>query len=75
MQKRSKPMRLFELDFFTYPAAGSPNNLTAGYAEERAKDEHSARRKLLDKCHKAGLFVYSLKLNQSNIDGGALCTA
>lgn len=75
MRKRSKPTRLFEFDIFTYPADGSPNNLTAGYAEERAKDEHSSRRQLIGKCLKKGMCVYSLTLNQTNIDGGALCTA
>ena len=74
MQKRSKPTRLFEFDIFTYPADG-PINLTAGFAEERAKDEHSARRSLIRKCLAKGMFVYALELNQSNINGGALCTA
>lgn len=74
MRKQPKLTRLFEFDIFTYPANG-PNNLTAGYAEERAKDEHTARRSLLRKCLAKGMFVYALELNQSNIDGGALCTA
>jgi len=75
MKKRRRPQRQFEFDIFTYPADGSPNDLTAGYTEQRATDEHSARREIVRLAHLKGLFIYSLALNQSNIDGGALCTA
>lgn len=72
MKRRNK---LFEFDIYTYPADGSPKDLTAGYTEERAISEHAARREVLRKAQAKGLFVYSLNLADTHADGGALCLA